>query len=347
MNPIIKEDARVMANAELPWEELYNKTVLISGANGYVPAYFVHAFMARNDLNESNIRVIALCRNEERAKKRFDGYLCRNDFTLIIQYVCDPINIDEDIHYFIHAASPAGLRIGNIDPLATFDANVTGCKNMLELCAKKNTKKFLFLSSIDAYGKIIPSKRFTETDCGVLDSMDPRNVYAIAKHASENLCVCHMAKHRTPVVVVRPSQIIGPGVALDDGRLHADFISQMLRGGKIILKSDGSAKRTFLYITDAVTGMLAVMLKGVPGEAYNVADENGEATVLELANLMASLARGEKIEVAFDYNKRDSPEVTHALSEVTGDSNKLRSLGWRSRMTLKDGAERTMRYYGL
>jgi nucleoside-diphosphate-sugar epimerase len=204
----------------------------------------------------------------------------------------------------------------------------------------------MLLSSIYVYGRILPAKRFEETDSGALDSLNPRNAYAVAKRASENLCACYFAQCNVPVIIVRPAQIMGGGVALDDGRLHIDFISQILSSGKIVLKSDGSAKRTFIYITDAITGMLTALLKGARGEAYNVVDENGEATVLELANLIASLARDKKAEVVFDYDKRNSPEVTNAVSCVTGSSEKLRALGWKPKLALREGALRMMSYYG-
>ena len=348
MNRILEEDAyAVAASSIIPWDRLDGKTVLISGANGYVPAYFVHAFMARNDSFNAGIKVIALCRNEDRAKARFGEYLSRSDFSLRIQDVCDPIEIHDEIHYAIHAASPAGVKNSNLQPASTFAANVIGCLNMLDLSVKKNAERFLLLSSIDTYGEISPNKRFVETDCGALDSMNPRNVYAVAKRSSENLCVCYYEQYKAPVVVVRPSQIMGPGIAMDDGRLHIDFISQMLSSDRIILKSDGKARRTFLYIADAISGMLTAMLYGNPGEAYNIVDEGGEATVLELAELMASIAHERKIEVVFDCDKRNLPEVTNAVSVVTGNSDKLRALGWNPIYSLNDGAERMMRYYGL
>ena len=345
MNLIIQEDAQAIANSDLYWDKLNGKTVLISGANGYVPSYFVHAFIARNDMYNEKIKVIALCRNEKKAEVRFSEYLERDDFKLLIQDVCEPIVLNEEVHFFIHAASPAGVRISNIDPVATFYANVLGCKQMLELSKKNKTEGFLLLSSIDVYGKPETKRRFIESDNFMLDSLNPRNVYACAKRAAESLCTCYYVQYKTPVIIARPSQIMGPGIALDDGRLHADFISQMLTRDTIILKSDGTAVRTFIYITDAVIGMLVALTKGVYGEAYNVADENGELSVFGIAQLMASLETEKKVDVVFDYEKRNAPEVTHALSVVTADAGKLRLLGWQPKYIPKETAERTLRYF--
>ncbi len=344
---IIKEDVAKILEADLCWERFYGKTILISGANGYVPAYFVHTFLALNDTRGANIKVIALCRSEERGKQRFEAYLGRRDFNLWIQDVCEPIDIEEEIHFFIHGASPAGIFARHKDPVATFDANVTGCGNMLKLAQRKKCEGFLLMSSVDIYGSMDSTGRLKESDMGKLDGLNVRNAYSCGKRAAETLCALYHAKTGLPVVIARPFQIVGPGLELDDGRLHIDFISQMLRSNQIVLKSDGSAIRTFLYITDAIEGMLTVLQKGKACEAYNVVDEKGEASVLELAELMASLVRDRKIDVVFDYEKRNTIEVTGALSVVIGNAEKIKSLGWSARTTLADGARRMMACYGL
>lgn len=182
---------------------------------------------------------------------------------------------------------------------------------------------------------------------GSLDPLNIRNVYSCGKRAAETLCRAYQEKYGIPVYIVRPFQIIGPGPELDDGRLHIDFISQILKTGKIVLKSDGRAVRSFLYISDAIAAMFHVLLKGRQGEAYNIAAEEGEASVRELAFCMASLAAGEPVEVIFDRQWRESIEVRGALSVVTGDSAKLRELGWRPQLALPDAAARMMRYYGI
>lgn len=347
MNSIIIEDVAEIVSGTIPFEKLFGKTILISGANGYVPAYFVHTFLALNDSKNANIKVLALCRNEVRAKERFSEYTDRNDFRLIIQDVCDPIVVDEAVHVFIHAASPAGIQKRHDDPVNTFLANVEGAKNMLNLAVKNPCEYFLFISSVDVYGKLDNGERITEEKSGYLDPLNVRNVYSCAKRAAESLCKAYQVKYDLPLLIVRPFQIIGPGPELDDGRLHIDFISQIISREEIVLKSDGTAVRTFMYITDAVRAMFYVLFYGVPGEAYQIVTEEGEATVKELANLMASAVAGKSVEVVFDQTKRNTIEVTGALSVVTGDSAKLSALGWNPHYSLADGAARMMRYYGI
>jgi len=347
MNRIISEDAINIIENNLPFDKFYGKTVLISGANGYVPAYFVHTFIALNKYKDAGIRILALCRNQERAENRFPEYIERDDFEIIVQDVCEPIDTSEDIHIFIHAASPAGIKKRHEDPVNTFLSNVKGAENMLELARKNPCEYFLFLSSVDVYGRMNSNDRLKESDSGYLDPLNIRNTYSCGKRAAESLCKAYQVKYNLPVYIVRPFQIMGPGPELNDGRLHIDFISQILERKQIVLKSDGTAVRSFMYISDAIKAMFYVMLKGNPGEAYNIVSETGEASVKELADSMVENADDQDITVKFDYGQRETIEVTGALSIVTGDSTKIRSLGWTCDFSVAEGSARMMEFYGI
>ncbi len=347
MDKIIYDDVRTILSSDIPFERFYGKTILISGANGYVPAYFVHTFLALNDDRGANTKVLALCRNGKKAKSRFSGYIGRKDFKIIVQDVCDPIEVGEVVHAYIHAASPAGVEKRYEDPVNTFLANVKGAENMLDSAVDNPCEYFLFLSSVDVYGRVEGCQRLREDACGCLDPLDMRNVYSCGKRAAETLCKAYQVKYNLPLFIVRPVQIIGPGLELDDGRLHIDFISQMLKGDNITLKSDGMALRAFMYITDAITAMLTIMFKGKSGEAYNVVCESGEASVRGLADIMASAVRDRDIKIVYDYGQRDSIEVKGALPSVVGDSSKLAGLGWKPKLSLSEGASRMVAYYGL
>ena len=347
IHPVVAEDARSMAEAGFPWERLAGGSILIAGANGYVPSYFVHALLARNDFFAANIKVIALCRNETRARARFGDYLTRPDFSLLIQDVVEPVRLADSTDFIIHAAGPAGIAVRREHPADIFTANVIGALNLLELARRKNSRGFLFISSVDVYGGVRPPDRLSEEMNGELDGLNVLSAYAAAKRAAETLCADYHAQYGVPAVVARPSQVLGPGVALDDGRLHVDFIAGILEKGEIVLKSDGSAKRSFIYATDAILGMLTVLLAGRPGEAYNVAAEQNEATVLELAQLMASLVPDREIPIRFDMAARNGAAVRSALPSVLPDAGKLRALGWRASCDLPSGLARMLRSYGI
>ena len=347
MNKIIIEDATTIAETiDINWQYLKNKTVLIAGANGYVPQFFVHGLLRRNELYNDNITVIAMCRNEDKAKERFGEYYGRNDFHLLLQDVISKIDYDVQIDFIIHAASPAGIKLTMDNPLNVFKANITGCDKLLSLAMSKKAR-VLYISSVDIYGNMSEAKRMQEDDIGTLNHLSLRNVYASSKRMAETLCVSY-GQAGVDSVIVRPSQVIGPGVSLDDERLHINMVSQVLSGNKIILKGDGTPKRTFIYVTDAVAGMLAVLTKGKSGEAYNICTEECEATVRELAEVIAGLVKGRRIEVTYNMETRVSdPAVKEVVSMVCTSSQKLQRLGWTAHVSLADACKRMMDYYGV
>ena len=343
MHDIIAEDAKAIAASAIDWSKFENRMVLIAGATGYVPQNFVHAFLQRNDLYGSHIKVLALCRSRERAQERFGEYLGREDFLLILQDVCEPVGYEGKIDYIIDAAGPAAQKERGLYK-DIFLANVDGCHNLLKL-AQKTGAVLLYVSSVDVYGHLLEAVRPTEEMAGSLDPLEPRNVYACAKRAAETLCLCYK-EAGVDCRIVRPVQILGGGIALDDGRLHIDFISQMLAKRKISLTGDGSPRRSFLYVVDAIIGMLIILAEGKAGEAYNLSWEENESSVIELAKLMAGLAEGE-ISIEYDLTHRKDPAVTKAVNQVVSDSGKIKALGWQAKYSLLETVRRMMACYGV
>jgi hypothetical protein len=99
-NPIIKEDLLYIYNSNIDWSIFRDTTILITGANGFLPAYLVEFFLFLNNTNPNiNLKVFGLVRNEKKGKERFKDYLKYKNFKLIIQDVCDEIKINGNIDY--------------------------------------------------------------------------------------------------------------------------------------------------------------------------------------------------------------------------------------------------------
>ena len=344
MIQIIREDLDRLLDQRQDLDKLHDQTILISGANSFLLSYFVYLLLENNRRTGGNTKVLALCRSWESARARFQDYWEDPHLQLLLQDVRESVVYGGAIDICIHAASPAGIRSRQEWPLDTFQINLLGCQNLLELAKEKQSQRFLLLSSVDVYGNCGDQNPRKETDVGWLDWTYPRTAYSCGKRSAETLCALYHAQYHLPCVTARPFQVYGPGMSLTDGRLHGDFIRQLLERNQIVLKSDGSAIRSFLYISDANQALLDVLLYGEVGACYNICDEAGECSVKELAERYRTLW-GQNSKIVFDYAERDTPEVKEALSVVTGDSSKLRSLGWKSRTPLEEGIRRTLNYY--
>ena len=116
-----------------------------------------------------------------------------------------------------------------------------------------------------------------------------RSCYAEGKRLGETMCASWWHQHRVAAMIARPFHTYGPGMRLDDGRVFADFVADVLARRPIRMASDGSARRAFCYVADAVAGFFAVLLMGEPGQAYNVGNERGETSIRDLAQLLVGM----------------------------------------------------------
>ena len=179
-NQIIKEDLISIINSKIEWEKFNNKTVLISGANGFLPAYMVEVLLYLNEAFEKfNVKVLALVRNKQKANIRFSHHTDNIFLEFIEQNVTDNISILQDVHYIIHAASQASPKYFGIDPVGTIKANVIGTDNLLKLAVEKNVESFLYFSSGEVYGEVDNDKGpVSEIDFGYLNPTLVRSCYA-------------------------------------------------------------------------------------------------------------------------------------------------------------------------
>ena len=343
LNSIVSSDLEFITNKDLPWESFNNKTVLISGAAGFLPSYMVDVLLYLNKTKKYNIRIIGLVRSINRASKRF--FYAKNDQALVLikQDVCDRINIDEKIDFIIHAASNATPKVFQDDPVGTILPNVVGTKNLLELGRENNIEGFLFFSTSGVYGFANDSDYPIKEDCfGSLNSMSLSSCYLESKRMGEDLCVAWQEQYGTPIKVVRPAITYGPGLDLTKGRSFEDFILSIVQCRDIELYSDGSAVRNFCYIADAIYGFFVVMLKGENGNAYNVATDH-EISIKELAEYLVEKAfpdRGLKVVMKNDHSKNF---MRVNFSRTTVDINKVKSLGWDLSFPIKEGFRRTVK----
>ncbi len=347
MNPIIQQDLEKIISFDIVnWESFKDKTVLISGANGMLPSYMVETLLYLNSKYNYQIKVIALVRNIEKARKCFSDHRENSSLLFLVQDVAEPIRYYGDIHYIIHAASQAAPSYYGVDPVGTFKANTLGTINMLELAKEKHVEGFLYYSTGAIYGDVPGEKVMHQEDrYGMLDTLDIRNCYGESKRAGENACACYHYQYGIPTKIVRIFHTFGPKVNLNDGRVFSDFCKNILNNENIVLKSDGSAKRCFCYVADAIQAYFLVLLKGEPANAYNVGgDEEHEISIRDLSELLVSLYPEKGLKVVFDIDKND---ITYAKMQTPQKRimpcvDKINSLGWCQTTKISECFKRTI-----
>ena len=309
--------------------------VLITGATGLIGSALVDALLTIS----ANCHVYATCRNPEQGKLRFSRHNGNPLFHLLSYDVTQPLAGDIRYDYIIHAASPASPNSFSSQPIEVMMANILGVRHLLDYGTKHAMKRMLFVSSGEIYGEGDGSA-FTEKDSGYIDCNTSRACYPTSKRAAETLCASYVTEHNADVVIARLCHTYGPGFTNNDNRVYAQFLRNVLRGEDITLKSLGLQMRSWIYVADAVSGILHILLKGEKGEAYNVANPQSCITIRQLAELTASLA-GRK--VVFDIPQDDLHQGnTTPITCATFSIEKLQALGWQPQYSVEEGLRQTL-----
>lgn len=344
-NLIVQEDIEYIISCIGDWERLSGKTVMVSGANGFLPAYMIETLLKLNEsLDGNKIKIIGIVRNKEKAFSRFSDYLDRSDFQLIVQDINNRFSFPGGIDYIIHAASQASPKFFGTDPVGTLSTNVLGTYNLLELAREKNVDDFLFFSSAEVYGAVdvMPIK---EESYGYIDPLNVRSCYAESKRMGETMCVSWSYQFGIPVKIIRPFHTYGPRMHLHDGRVFADFVSDIVTNRDIVMKSDGSALRAFCYLADATAGFFKVLLNGKNREAYNVGNDKGEVSIIQLANMLVNLFPEKGLKVVRQDTPSDGSYLKSKINRALPDISKIRTLGWEPHYSVEEGFKRTIRSF--
>jgi UDP-glucuronate decarboxylase len=286
------------------WERVEHKAdlkgsvFLITGIAGFLGFNFVNSLchLAKDGINPAHIigldnfilgkpKWIEALMKDFPFLKIYDFNIGKDELALI------PKAAEAD--YVLHLASIASPSFYRKYPIETIDANVNGLRKLLDFYKDKSIKSLVFFSSSEIYGDplhgFIPTP---ESYRGNVPCIGPRACYDEAKRFGETLCYFFNQVFEMPIKIVRPFNNYGPGMPVTDKRVVADFAQAILKNEDLIMYSDGSPKRTYCYISDALTGYFKALLHN-PFDVFNIGIDKPEISVRDLAQIYKTW--GEKI----------------------------------------------------
>ena len=336
------EDVRRVAQLDLPWDKLRHQCILLSGATGLIGSFLIDVLMIKNVEDGLDCRVIGICRDSMRAEGRFSKYSDDPQLIIIAHDVGEPICISAEYspEYVLHLASNTHPLQYSSDPVGTITTNIIGLHNMLEMAAEHNARRFIFASSNEVYGENRgDTELFSEDYLGYIDSNTLRAGYPESKRCGEALCQAYRKQKGLDIVIPRLTRTYGPTMLMTDSKALSQFIRRGIACKAIVLKSSGAQFYSYQYVADSVSGILSVMLCGEDGEAYNIADESGDITLRELADVVAEICGCSVIkEVPAEEEAAGYSTATKARL----DGSKIRTLGWKPMHDIRSGIARTI-----
>jgi len=347
LNQIIHADLEIIASSDLPWENLAGKTLMVTGGSGFLASYLVKSLLVANDLHGLNLKVICVARNLHSVQIRLTSFLAHPSLEVVKHDISTPLPTDYPAaDFIIHSASQASPKYYGVDPIGTLMANTVGTMYLLQHAVRTQASRFLFFSSGEVYGLPVNSDQpVTELDFGYVDPLQTRSSYAESKRIGETMCAAWAHQHMLHTSVVRPFHTYGPGMLLDDGRVFADFVADVLACRDIVLKSDGLAKRPFCYISDATEGFLTVLLKGGTSQAYNVANPDAEISMHDLAHTLAGLFPDRRVGVRFDIPPASNSYLKSPIIRSCPSISKINTLNWQPKISISEGFRRTIQSF--
>jgi dTDP-glucose 4,6-dehydratase len=300
-------------------------TALVTGGAGFLGSNLCDYLLDRGN------RVICVD-NFDTGSLRNIAHLKRDDFRFMQVDITNHFEVDEEVDFVYHMASPASPIDYARLPLHTLKVGAYGTHNALGL-AKQKRARFLLASTSEVYGDPLVHPQ-PETYWGNVNPIGPRGVYDEAKRYAEALTMAYLRQQGVNTAIVRIFNTYGPRMRPNDGRAIPTFLSQALADRPLTVFGDGSQTRSFCYVDDLVRGLVLLAESDVH-DPVNIGNPS-EMTLLEMAKLVVELTEA-RSEIVFEALPVDDPQVRQP------DITRARDLlGWEPEVELRDGLRVTI-----
>lgn len=319
---------------------LRDARILITGGTGFIGSWLLELLLRAEEQLALGLRLEVVSRDPEAFASRAP-HLANAPVVDVVRGDVRTFEPETSAYsHVIHAAAEANTRQAVDDPVAMRDTLVRGAEHLMQVASDAGAKRVLYVSSGIVCGRQPPEMRWLPEDHeGELDPADPLLEYARGKRDAESICLARARETRQTVSIARGFSFVGPYMPLSRVAI-GQFIGAGLDGRDIVMHTDGTAVRSYMYAADIAVWLLTVLARGEHGRAYNVGSER-EHTLMEVAETVRHACGGrsrivvEGRETTAADRPRYVPSTMRARSE----------LGLRETVELAEAVERTVRWH--
>lgn len=320
---------------------LARQHLAVTGGTGFLGTWIAEMVAALNDEYKLGITLDLYARHASEWSQKFPHLAGRLDIHVRSQDVRSPFEFARGTSYVVHAAGIPNNRVHSSDPLRVQQTTLMGVTNALEAAAQLDgLRRFVNVSSCLVAGQPDRPGALTENAAFALPVGQLNTVYADAKRSAEMVAAIYRSQFRLPVSTVRPFTLTGAYQELDRPWAINNFLRDVLIGSDIRIHGDGSARRSYLYGSDAAWWTLAALVKGEDGAAYNL----GSARAVSHLELVEYI--GERVLPRPRYVANTAPGKAPRQDDLFPDtSHTERQLGVRESVTLEQAIDKTYRWF--
>jgi nucleoside-diphosphate-sugar epimerase len=320
---------------------LARQHIAVTGGTGFLGSWIAEMVAALNDEYRLGITLDLFARNIGEWPGKYPHLAGRLDIRLRSQDVRSPFEFARNTSFVIHAAGVPNNRVHSSDPLRVHQTTVGGLGNALDAAAQLDgLRRFVNVSSCMVAGVPQRPGALSETDSFPIPAGALHCVYTDAKRAAESVAAIYRSQFRLPISTVRPFTLTGAYQELDRPWAINNFLRDVLTGSEIRIHGDGSARRSYLYGSDAAWWTLAALVGGADGEVYNLGSAKA-VSHLELVGLI-----GERVLPRPRYALNTSPARRQMQDDLYPDiSATVRRLGVAQTCTLEQTIDKTYRWF--
>ncbi|MFC0212418.1 dTDP-glucose 4,6-dehydratase [Paenibacillus chartarius] len=308
--------------------------LLVTGGMGFIGSNFVRYWLDKHPedevVNLDKLTYAGNPANVEDLRDRPQHRFIQGDAAA--RRWIDRLFETEQFDYVVHFAAESHVDRSIRDPGRFVKTNVAGTQHLLQASLNHRIKRYVQISTDEVYGSLGPEGLFSETT-----PLAPNSPYSASKASADLLARAYFETFGLPVLITRCSNNYGPYQFPE--KLIPTIITRALRNEDIPIYGDGRNIRDWLYVEDHCSAIELVLLKGEPGQVYNIGGRN-EHTNLDIARrILRELGKPDSL-IKF-VPDRLGHDRRYAI-----DAAKIENeLGWRAVENFDTGLKKTLQWY--
>lgn len=306
------------------------KKILVTGGAGFIGSHLCERLL------NSGYKVVCLDNMFTGTYDNISTFFGHPNFEFVNANVIHPFQIEVDMIY--NLACPASPIHYQYDPIMTTKTSVIGSINVLDL-ARRCKARVLQASTSEIYGDPLQHPQ-TESYRGNVNTIGPRACYDEGKRVAETLFFDYKRQYGVDIRVIRIFNTYGPRMLENDGRVVSNFIVQALHNKDITIYGDGSQTRSFCYVSDLVSGMIAMMNNDNFSGPVNLGNPC-EKSIKDLAEKIVELT-GSHSHIVYKELPEDDPVRRKPDISLAKDK-----LSWEPAISLEEGLSNTIKYFKI